>query len=128
LEGIELEYSFSRAGWLLNANATFQSTEDRATGESLLRRPDQKGSISLDRRFTNGSWLGLEWFYSGKRTDFGGITLDSYNLLNLHAGWAFSPAWQLEFRGDNLTDNDYEPAYGFNSAGRSWFVSLAWKP
>jgi vitamin B12 transporter len=128
LEGIELEYSFSRAGWLLNANATFQNTEDRATGESLLRRPDQKGSVSLDRRFTNGSWLGLGWFYSGKRSDFGGITLDSYNLLNLHAGWAFSPAWQLEFRGDNLTDNDYEPAYGFNSAGRSWFVSLAWKP
>jgi vitamin B12 transporter len=128
LEGIELEYSFSHAGWLLNANATFQSTEDRSTGESLLRRPDQKGSISLDRRFTNESWLGLEWFYSGKREDFGGITLGSYNLLNLRAGWVFSPAWQLELRGDNLTDKAYEPAYGFNAAGRSWFVSLAWKP
>jgi vitamin B12 transporter len=128
LEGIELEYSFSRADWLLNANATFQSTEDRSTGESLLRRPDQKGSITLDRRFANGSWLGLEWFYSGKRKDFGGITLDSYNLLNLRAGWAFVPAWQLELRGDNLTDTTYEPAYGFNTAGRSWFISLAWKP
>jgi vitamin B12 transporter len=128
LEGIELEYSFSRTYWQLNANATFQSTEDRSTGESLLRRPDQKGSISLDYHFTNGSWLGLEWFYSGQRKDFGGITLDSYNLLNLRAGWAFSPAWQLELRGDNLADESYEPAYGFNAAGRSWFISLAWKP
>jgi vitamin B12 transporter len=128
LEGIELEYSFSRTHWQLNANATFQSTEDRSTGESLLRRPDQKGSISLDYHFTNGSWLGLEWFYSGKRKDFGGITLDSYNLLNLRAGWAFSPAWQLELRGDNLADESYQPAYGFNAAGRSWFISLAWKP
>lgn len=128
LEGVELEYSLTRASWILNANATFQSTEDRSTGESLLRRPDQKGSISLDYRFTNGSWLGLEWFYSGKREDFGGITLDSYNLLNLRAGWAFSPSWQLELRGDNLTDKSYEPAYGFNAAGRSWYLSLAWRP
>jgi vitamin B12 transporter len=128
LEGIELEYSFSGTDWILHANATFQSTQDRSTGESLLRRPDQKGSISLDRQFENGSWLGLEWFYSGERMDFGGITLSSYNLLNLRAGWVFSRAWQLELRGDNLTDNNYQPAYGFNAAGRSWFVSLAWKP
>ena len=128
LEGIEVEYSLTRSNWFLNANATFQNTEDRATGETLLRRPDQKSSISLDYRFNNGSWLGLEWFYSGKRKDFGGITLDSYNLLNLRAGWAFSPAWQLELRGDNLTDKDYQPAWGFNAAGRSWYVSLAWKP
>jgi vitamin B12 transporter len=128
LEGIELEYSFSRSDWLLNANATFQSTENRSTGESLLRRPDQKGSISLDRRFASGSWLGLEWFYSGKRQDFGGITLDSYNLLSLRGGWVFAPAWQLELRGDNLSDKTYEPAYGFNAAGRSWYVSLTWKP
>jgi vitamin B12 transporter len=128
LKGIELDYTLSRDGWLLGANATFQDTENRETGESLLRRPDQKGSISLDRRFANDSWLGLEWFYSGKRKDFGGITLDSYNLLNLRAGWVFKPGWQLELRGDNLADKDYEPAYGFNSAGRSFFISLAWKP
>lgn len=128
LEGLELLYSFTHGGWQLNANATFQNTENRATGESLLRRPEEKGSITVDYAFDNGSWLGMEWFYSGKRQDFGGITLDSYNLLNLRAGWAFTPAWQLELRGDNLTDEFYEPAYGFNSAGRSWFLSLAWKP
>ena len=97
-------------------------------GESLLRRPDEKGSITLDYRFTGESWTGLEWFYSGDRQDFGGITLESYNLLNLRAGWSFSPWWRLELRGDNLLDEDYEPAYGFNSAGRSWYVSLAWAP
>ncbi len=128
LKGIELEYSFSRTHWELNANATFQDNKNRSTGESLLRRPDQKGSITLNYHFTKGSWLGVDWFYSGKRKDFGGITLDSYNLLNLRAGWVFSPAWQLELRGDNLTDNNYQPAYGFNTAGRSLYVSLAWKP
>jgi vitamin B12 transporter len=128
LKGIELEYTLSRQGWLLNTNATFQSTEDQLTHEPLLRRPDQKGSITVERRFSTGSWIGLEWFYSGKRQDFGGITLASYNLFNLRAGWEFATSWLLELRADNLADEDYEPAFGFNSAGRSWYVSLAWMP
>jgi len=128
LEGLELNYAVAWLGWLLNANATFQNTEDLSTGESLLRRPDEKGSITLDHKFANGSWLGLEWFVSGGRNDFGGIKLDSYSLLNLKAGWLFTPSWRLEFRGDNLLDEDYEPAYGFNSPGRSFYLSLAWMP
>jgi len=128
LEGLELDYTLSRGAWLLNANATFQRAEDQTTGEPLLRRPEQKGSITADRNFSNGSWLGLEWFHSGKRLDFGGITLNSYSLVNLRAGWVLNPAWRLELRGDNLLDEHYEPAYGFNAAGRSWFISLAWMP
>jgi vitamin B12 transporter len=128
LEGLELDYSAAWNGWLLIANATFQNTEDRSTGESLLRRPDEKGSITLDHRFDHGSWLGLEWFVSGKRNDFGGVKLDGYSLLNLRAGWLVTPAWRLEFRGDNLLDEDYEPAFGFNSPGRSYYLSLAWMP
>ena len=128
LKGVEFDYKFSRNAWLLSANATFQSTEDRSTGESLLRRPDQKGSITLDHRFNNGSWLGLQWFISGIRKDFGGIELDGYNLVNFSAGWAFHTKWRLELRADNLLDEDYEPAFGFNSPGRSAYLSLAWAP
>jgi vitamin B12 transporter len=128
LEGLELEYALVRGGWLLNAGATLQDTEDRATGMPLLRRPEEKGSFTLDRQFDNGSWVGVEWFYSGEREDFGGVTLPDYHLLNLRAGWSFTPAWRLELRGENLGDEVYEPAYGFNAAGRSWFLSLAWLP
>jgi len=128
LQGIELEYSLAQGNWLFQASATLQDAEDRSTGQKLLRRPDEKAAATLDRRFANGSWIGLEWLYSGQRPDFGGFTLDSYNLLNLRAGWAFAPAWRLELRGDNLADEEYEPAYGFNAAGRAWYVSLAWQP
>ena len=34
----------------------------------------------------------------------------------------------MEIRGENLADEDYEPAYGFNAPERSWFISLAWMP
>jgi len=128
LHGLELEYVLNRGGWLLKTNATLQDTEDLATGQPLLRRPDRKASATLDYRFSNGSWAGLEWVYAGEREDFGGITLDAYQIFSLRAGWNFLPDWRLELRGENLTDERYEPAYGFDGAGRSWFVSLGWFP
>ncbi|MGK2926185.1 MAG: TonB-dependent receptor domain-containing protein [Lysobacterales bacterium] len=128
LEGIELEYTLDRSAWGFGANATLQDTQDLDSGADLLRRPEQKAALRLDRQLSEDAWLGLEWFYSGERSDFGGINLDSYRLLNLRAGWAFHSDWRLELRGENLADDQYEPAYGFDAAGRSWFLSLAWLP
>jgi vitamin B12 transporter len=127
-EGLELEYSFARDGWLLRANLTLQDSKDKRSGEALLRRPEEKGTVSLDRKYANGSWLGLEFFASGKRPDIGGITLDSYYLLNFRGGWAITDTLRTELRADNLLDEDYEPAFGFNSPDRSFFLSLAWMP
>jgi len=128
LQGIEFEYSFAHDGWLFRSTATLQDTEDRSTGADLLRRPERKASVTLDRHFAGGSWLGIEWYYSGERTDVGGVELDDYQLFNLRAGWQFSADWRLEARADNLTDQAYEPAYGFNAPGRAVFLSLAWAP
>ena len=123
-----MAYDVTRAAWLLKASATFQDTKDRTTGEALLRRPDRKASVTLDRKFPDGSWVGAEWFYSSERKDFGGVSLDSYQLINLRAGWAVTSSWRLEVRGENLTDEAYEPAFGFSAMGRAWFLSVAWLP
>ncbi len=128
LEGVEIAGEWRPGRWTVAANLTLQSSEDRSTGGDLLRRPQRKGSVQVDYRFDDGSWLGLEWFHSGDRSDFGGVTLAAYDLLNLRAGWRFAPAWRAELRGENLADADYEPAFGFNAAGRSWFISLSWLP
>lgn len=128
IEGLELTGTWRRGGWNLEASLTVQSAEDRTTGQALLRRPERKGSLALDYRFEDGSWLGLEWFHSGSRRDYGGITLAGYDLVNLRAAWRFAPAWRTELRGENLADTTYEPAYGFNASGRAWFISLSWIP
>ncbi|MEE4292466.1 MAG: TonB-dependent receptor [Xanthomonadales bacterium] len=128
LQGIEAAYGYAAGPWAVSASATLQDTEDLTTGAALLRRPKQKAAFSIDRHFANGSWLGIEWVYTGDRADFGGIGLDAYHLLNLRGGWQARPDWRLELRGENLADEDYEPIYGYNAPGRSWFISLAWTP
>ena len=126
IEGLEAEYSLQTSSWQFTANGTLQDTEDKSTGAELLRRPKQKYSLVLDRRWDNGSWLGAEVFYSGKREDFG-ATLDSYTLLNLRAGMPLGGGFRLEGRVENALDEFYEPAFGFNAADRSYFVSINWQ-
>ena len=126
IDGLEAEYHLSTNNWQFRANATWQNTEDKSTGNSLLRRPDEKYSLTLDRNWGNGSWLGAEVFYSGKREDFG-ATLDSYALINLRAGLPLSNGLRLEGRIENLLDEYYQPAFGFNAAARSYYVSILWQ-
>ncbi|MGA0265879.1 MAG: TonB-dependent receptor domain-containing protein [Lysobacterales bacterium] len=127
VSGIEAEWALSTAEWNIRANATLQNTKDKSTGQSLLRRPDEKGSLVIDRRFGGGSWLGLDWFLSGSRLDVGGTQLPGYGILSMRGGWVFNPSLTLEARWENVLDKAYEPAAGFNSAGRSVFISLDWR-
>jgi len=125
--GLELEYQFVHSHWLASASATLQDPRDKTNGSKLLRRPDEKLSLSVDRLFGNGSWLGLELFYSGKAQDFG-ATLDDYVLLNLRGGWQLAEQWRLEARVDNLLDANYTQAAGFNTRDLAAFLGLRWQP
>ncbi|MCF6263093.1 MAG: TonB-dependent receptor [Xanthomonadales bacterium] len=126
IEGLEAEYSVQTKNWQFTANGTLQDTENKSTGAELLRRPQQKFSLVLDRRWDNGAWLGAEVFYSGKREDFA-ATLASYSLLNLRAGMPLGSSFRLEGRIENALDEFYQPAFGFNAAGRAYFVSINWQ-
>jgi vitamin B12 transporter len=128
LRGIEFEYAVSTENWSLNANATLQDTEDRAMGTPLLRRPKEKAALAIDRKFSSGAWAGADWFVSGDRLDVGNQRLPGYGVLSLRGGFPVTASLNLELRLENLLDRDYEPAAGFNSAGRSGFVSLSWQP
>ncbi|MBU1188182.1 MAG: TonB-dependent receptor [Gammaproteobacteria bacterium] len=125
--GVELEYQFVHRHWLASATATLQDPKDKTSDSKLLRRPDEKLSLSVDRLFGNGSWLGLELFYSGKAQDFA-TTLDDYVLLNLRAGWQLAEQWRLEARVDNLLDANYTQAVGFNTRDLAAFLGLRWQP
>ncbi len=124
VQGAELAYQVSVQRWQARAQVTWQDAEDRDTGLSLLRRPDEKAAVSLDRRFTGGHWVGMEFIYTGQRFDIGQAELPSYVLINLRGGWQLTESLRVEGRVENLSDRFYEPAIGFNAADRSFFVAL----
>jgi len=126
IEGAEAEWRYDGEDWSARAGATLQDARDTATDLRLLRRARENFTLALARRL-RGHEFAVDLLYAGERRDFGfpaDISLPAYWLANLSARVALPGRWTMLARMENLFDEDYELASGFNTMGRSLFVSL----
>lgn len=125
IKGLEADYNLNLETVSLNINATIQDTQNDETGETLLRRPDNKFSVNLDKYFNHFS-LGSSLRYASGREDFD-ATLASYTVWDLRAAYRFNDHWRLALKLENITDEDYQLANGYNTPGASGFLTLEWQ-
>ena len=123
IQGVELEYRFDHPALNGAVNATFQGPKDLSAKRNLLRRPEQKFSLSLDRPLGARLSIGADVFISGPRDDFA-ASLPGYGVLDLRARLTFNPTWAAQLRLANALDRDYELARGFNTEQRSVLLEL----
>ena len=126
IEGAEAEWRYDAEAWSARAGATLQDARDTVTGLRLLRRARENFTLALARRLRSHE-LAVDFLYAGERRDFGfpaDLSLPAYWLANLSARVALPGRWTMLARMENLFDEDYELASGFNTMGRSLFVSL----
>ena len=126
IDGFELGYDFAGENLSLHLGGSWKDPQDRTTGEQLLRR----ARYSLDARAGYGwnRWhFGADLLHSGERKDFGGVTLDSYTLVNLNASYRFHRDWQLYAKLENAFDEEYELAAGYNTAGRTAYLGIRYR-
>ncbi len=110
------------------ANHTYTHTEDKATGDPLLRRPNYKAGFNLcysPRRVT----LNFSWIHIGARADnvwdpltwqSTRITLPSYTLVHLNTVYNLTDWLSLFWHAENLFDEKYEEVKGYNTLGRTF--------
>ncbi|NKI36229.1 TonB-dependent receptor [Wenzhouxiangella sp. XN79A] len=127
IRGVELTHRYSAERWYSEASATWQDPQDLAADRDLLRRAEARYAWSGGWRLDGGHRLGAELLHVGTRLDVGGLSLDSYTLVNLRGAIALGRDWTAEVRVDNLADEDYEPLAGFNAPDRRVFLALAWR-
>jgi vitamin B12 transporter len=126
IRGIEAGYSYGGELWSLRADIALQDPENRSTGEQLLRRPKESFTLAVTRSFERFD-LGVDLLAAGKREDVGfpsPVELDSYVLVDLTAGWRITDQLSLRARVENLFDEDYELADGFNTPERGVYIAL----
>jgi vitamin B12 transporter len=129
IEGVEAAWHYDGETWSASATATLQDPRDRTTDARLLRRARENYTAAVARRF-GGHEIGLDLLYAGERRDFGfpsQTVLPAYWLANLQARFALGERFTLVARAENLFDEDYELASGFNTMGRSWFGALRYE-
>jgi vitamin B12 transporter len=123
--GVELAYAFRSGPYVVDTGITYQDPKDLTTGKQLARRAKEK--FNLTGRYIGSDYsASAELTYVGERPDsaYSDITLDAYTLLNLSATKSFSKLIHVGLRLENITDEDYQLADGFNTAGRSAFFDI----
>lgn len=131
-EGVELFASAKPIDDLtLRINYTYTDTEDKTTGEALIRRPKNKIGFDINYHFLNNGNVNLGVVYVGKRDDLDFSTspsrrvkLDQYTLVNLAVSYDITKNFQLFGRVENLLDKEYEEAKGFGTPGLSFFGGM----
>lgn len=122
-KGVELTASIHPLKNLtLVTSYTYTDTEDRTTGEDLVRRPRHKYNVNIGYRFLDRGNVNLDVIYVGKRADVGDVKLDAYTVLSLATSFEINDHLSLTGRIENLLDEDYEEVDGFGMPGIGGYI------
>jgi vitamin B12 transporter len=127
IRGIEAGYEVEGTSWQLRAEAIYQEPMNRTDDELLLRRARHNFIVSYVQSL-GAAQLGIDVLAAGKRTDFGGIPMDSYVLTNFTARYDLNPNWSAQASIENLFNENYELASGYRTPDRAMFVALRYVP
>jgi vitamin B12 transporter len=128
IDGIEAAWNYDGETWAAHATATLQDPRDQTTDERLLRRAEENFTVGVLRRI-GAHEIAMDLLYAGDREDFGSpqVLLPAYWLANLSARVALGEHFTLLLRAENLFDEEYELASGFNTMGQSFFGALRYE-
>lgn len=134
IDGFSLAYDAGVGPWIYNASyERIDPRNDSAgtanAGKQLPRRAKDALRASIDRRFGDWTAGGALRAFSSRYDDAANVTeLGGYGVLDLRAEYALSRDWRLALHAENIADKRYETAYGYNQAGRGFFLTLRWAP
>lgn len=109
---------------LLTGSYTRTDTFDGDTGQPLVRRPANKGSVGLGRRFyDNRGLINLDGQFVGDRTDArdASVILEDYIVFHLTGHFDAYDDVRLFWRVENLFDEEYEEITGFQTPPLSFY-------
>jgi len=127
VDGLEASWEYTGGPWLARLGLTLQDPRDLTNDSQLLRRARENLTFALARRIGEHQ-VALDVLAAGKRLDFGfpePVELDGYVVASLSARIRLGRHWLATARLENLFDEQYELARGFNTMDRSLFVSLS---
>ncbi len=128
VEGIELEAELHPAtAWTIKGSYTNNSAHDRATGEELLRIPNNTYSGTV--RYVNGKWEArMDGFIvSSREESVSGSNRqkdEGYPKLDLYAAYRFKQWIKGYVRVENVTNRNYIEIVGFPAEGTTGILGF----
>ncbi|MFV0514195.1 MAG: TonB-dependent receptor plug domain-containing protein [Jhaorihella sp.] len=122
--GIELSGAWAMTDrFALFANYTYTDATDN-TGARLLRVPGHDLVVGLDAEF-GADWSGsLTVQHVADRPDEFGVAMPDFTVLNASVSYDITDTTSAYLRVENLLNEDYQTAAGFNTSGRAVSAGL----
>ncbi|HTX21483.1 MAG TPA: TonB-dependent receptor [Candidatus Aquilonibacter sp.] len=110
----------------IRAAYTWLDAKDLDTGEDLVRRPQNSGSLDADWKICPRLDATAHALFTGNRTDNNYdnyseppvVTLSTYEKVDLGLNCQLTKNFSIYGRVENLLDQHYQEAYGFPALGR----------
>ncbi len=129
IDGWTLGYEGKVDALRLRAALDKLDPRNELNGHQLPRRAKEQVTLGAD--YEVGTWrFGASLLRVGGRFDDAAnkLPLAAYTTADLHADWQYAKDWSAQAKLNNLTDKQYETAYGYNQPGRSFYLTLRWTP
>ena len=126
--GLEVSLEFKSDQFRSRLDYSYTKSEDKATGQELIRRPARKLTLVTSYQPNQSLTLNMTARHVGERDDLDfnplpplppfvavRVTLESYTEVNLAASYVLSQNLQLTGRIDNLFDEDYQEVFTYGN-------------
>jgi vitamin B12 transporter len=128
IRGVQAKYEYARDRLHASIEAIAQNPTSETTDQPLPRRARRSATAAI---VWDGAQyqLGADLLAAGRRkdSDFSGVYMGGYGLLNLTVAYRLDPEWMLRARVENVFDKRYELANTYNTVRRSFLLELAWR-
>lgn len=121
-QGVESSISWYPCDYF-NIQLGYTYTDIETSEEQLYRRPFHKGSADLNFYPIKNLQVNLNAIYVGERDDRS-EELDAYTLVNLAASYQVHNNVTIFGRIENLLDEEYEEAAGYETADLSAYAGI----
>ena len=117
-----------------SGNYTYLETEDKSTGDPLLRRPKNSGGLNFNYSHESSLQLNLGVTFVGERFDSDFVFqpdftfiyefAPSFTTVRIASSYNLTKNVKLKLRIENLLDEEYSEVAGFPSPGRAVFGGI----
>lgn len=129
IDGLEFGVSGLLGAWQLGVTLDLTDARDSTTDARLPNRARENARLSLERQHGR-LHSRLDWLAVGRRYADAANTQEvaGYGVLNAALHYDIAQDWRVEARVDNLLAQPYQEVKGYNTAGRTLFVGLSYRP
>lgn len=129
IDGYTLSYDGVYGPLSFNASIDAMNPRNELTGKRLPRRSADLARVGAD--YAVGPWtLGASVLRAGKSFDDTANTrlLGARTTADLYVDYVVNAELKVQTKLNNLTNRQYETAYGYNQPGRAVYVTLGYRP